>query len=57
MWFRRRHLQTTNQKYLKTNEQVEQEEDVNECFMKIDTDNSGTLDVQEMYYAMNENGL
>lgn len=57
MWFRRRHLKTANQKYLKTDQQFEQEEDVNDCFQKIDLDNSGTLDVQEMHQAMNENGL
>ena len=57
MWFRRRHLKTTNQKYLKTDQQFEQEEDVNDCFQKIDIDKSGTLDVQEMHQAMNENGL
>ena len=57
MWFRRRHPKTTTQKYLKTDQQFEQEEDVNDCFQKIDIDKSGTLDVQEMHQAMNENGL
>ena len=57
IWLRKRHIKTANIKYLKSDDQVEQEEDINDCFQKIDLDNSGTLDVQELHQALNENGL
>ena len=31
-WFKKRHIHTANQKYLKSDDQVELEEDINDCF-------------------------
>ncbi len=44
-------------KYLKTNLEMEQDQEIKEVFMKIDFDGSGKIDVNELRKMFQQNGI
>ena len=56
-WLRSRHQTTANQKYLKSLDQVEQDQNTKDVFSKIDYDQSGTIEISELNKVFVENGL
>ena len=56
-WLRSRHQTTANQKYLKSLDQVEQDQNTKDVFSKIDYDQSGTIEISELNKVFIDNGL
>ena len=56
-WLKKRHCDTTQAHYLKTGEEIMQEQEMQEIFAKIDTNNSGKVDVDELHFLFASNGV
>ncbi len=56
-WLKKRYQKSTMPKYLKTNLEMEQDQEIKEVFMKIDFDGSGKIDVNELRKMFQQNGI
>ena len=56
-WMKSRHTKTANSKYLKTRDELDQEQEVKDVFTRIDYDCSGSIDTHEMYKVFKANGI
>ena len=56
-WFKKRHGKTARDKYLKTRQELEQDQEIQDVFAKIDYDLSGKVDVSELRSMFQQNGI
>lgn len=56
-WFKKRHGQTAQIQYLKTKEEIVQDQEIEEVFQKIDFNQSGKIDMKELHFMFLSNGI
>ena len=56
-WFRKRHLSTTKDQYIKSTEEVMKDDEIEIMFKKIDYDKSGKIDILELQDLFVKNGM
>lgn len=56
-WLKKRHNQTAKAHYLKTKQELEKDQEIEDVFQKIDYDCSGRIDVQELHAMFLQNGV
>lgn len=56
-WIKKRHLSTANANYIKSNEEVLKDGEIEVMFKKIDLDNSGIIDIEELQNLFLNNGI
>jgi Ca2+-binding EF-hand superfamily protein len=56
-WLKSRHQKTANPRYLKTRDELDQEQEVKDVFTRIDYDCSGRIEMSEMHKVFVNNGI
>ena len=56
-WLKSRYKMSANEKYLKTKNELDQDQEIADVFQKIDYDMSGEIDISELHNICIENGL
>ena len=56
-WFKKRHLGTVNTNYIKSNDEVLKDGEIEVMFKKIDLDKSGVIDIEELQNLFLKNGM
>jgi hypothetical protein len=56
-WLKKRHRGTAQAQYLKTRQEIQQDEEIQEVFTKIDYDKSGKIDIGELHQMFQSNGI
>ena len=56
-WLKKRYQRTAKVQYLKTRLEIEEDQEIEDVFQKIDYDKSGKIDVKELHHMFLSNGI